>query len=147
MYLQLAKEDEMIDIENMKSDELFALAKQKEADERKWIEEENKGKIAELREERKQMLLRHKKEVNGINAKIKALGGRVPVSSAVAKGGTSATVAIVELLETGELDTKTLREKLDEMGVSVRNIGQTLAYLKKNGKVTSVARGIYRKSD
>ena len=137
----------MMDIENMTADELFALAKQKEADERKWIEEKNKGKITELREERKQMLLRHKKEVNEINVKIKALGGRVPVSSAVAKGGTGATAAIVELLEVGELDTKTLREKLDEMGVSVKNIGQTLAYLKKNGKVASVARGIYRKSD
>ena len=137
----------MMDIENMTADELFALAKQKEADERKWIEEENKGKIAELREVRKQILLRHKKEVSEINAKIKALGGRVPVSSAVAKGSTGATAAIVELLEAGELDTKTLREKLDEMGVSVKNIGQTLAYLKKNGKVASVARGIYRKSD
>ena len=133
-----------MDINNMTADELFALAKQKEADERKWIEEENKGQIAELREKRKQMLLRYKKEVNEINAKIKTLGGRVPVSSTVAKG---ATAAIVELLEAGELDTKKLREKLDEMGVSVKNIGQTLAYLKKNGKVASVARGIYRKPD
>ena len=133
-----------MDTNNMTADELFALAKQKEADERKWIEEENKGQIAELREKRKQMLLRYKKEVNEINAKIKTLGGRVPVSSTVAKG---ATAAIVELLEAGELDTKKLREKLDEMGVSVKNIGQTLAYLKKNGKVASVARGIYRKPD
>ena len=132
---------------DMTSEELFTLAKQKQADERKWIEEENKGKIAELREERKQILLRHKKEVTEINKRIKELGGSVPFSSAVAKGGTGATAAIVEILEAGELDTKTLRQKLDEMGVSVKNIGQTLAYLKKNGKVASVARGIYKKAD
>ena len=136
-----------MDYENMTADELYALAKQKEADEKKWFAEENKAKIASLREERKQMLNRHKKEVNEINAKIKQLGGRVPVSSAVAKGATGATAAIVEILEAGELDTKTLREKLDEMGVSVKNIGQTLAYLKKNGKLASVARGIYKKAD
>ena len=135
------------DLNNMTVDELYALAKKKESDEKKWIAEENKQKIADLRGERKQMLLRHKREVNEINAKIKQLGGSVPVSSAVAKGGTSATAAIVELLEAGELDTKTLREKLDEQGVSVKNIGQTLAYLKKNGKIASVARGIYKKAD
>ena len=137
----------MMDTEKMTSEELFELAKKKQADERKWIEEENKGKIAELREERKQILLRHKKEINEVNAKIKSLGGRVPVSSAVAKGATGATAAIVEILEAGELDTKTLRERLDEQGVSVKNIGQTLSYLKKNGKIASVARGIYKKSD
>ena len=136
-----------MDTEKMTSEELFELAKKKQADERKWIEEENKGKIAELREERKQILLRHKKEINEVNAKIKSLGGRVPVSSAVAKGATGATAAIVEILEAGELDTKTLRERLDEQGVSVKNIGQTLSYLKKNGKIASVARGIYKKSD
>ena len=136
----------MMDTEKMTSEELFELAKKKQ-DERKWIEEENKGKIAELREERKQILLRHKKEINEVNAKIKSLGGRVPVSSAVAKGATGATAAIVEILEAGELDTKTLRERLDEQGVSVKNIGQTLSYLKKNGKIASVARGIYKKSD
>ena len=134
-----------MDLNNMTADDLYKLAKQREADERKWIAEENKQKIADLREERKQMVLRHKKEINEVNSRIKSLGGRVPVSSAAAKGGAGATAAIVEILEAGELDTKTLREKLDEMGVSVKNIGQTLNYLKRNGEVASVARGIYKK--
>jgi hypothetical protein len=135
-----------MDFNNMTADELYALAKQKEADEKKWIAEENKQKISDLREERKQLLLRHKKEVNEVNARIKALGGRVPVSSAASKGGAGATAAIVELLEAGELDKKAIREKLDAIGVSVGNLGQTLAYLKKNGKVASVARGVYKKA-
>lgn len=134
-----------VDLNNLTAEELYALAKQKEADERKWFEEENKARIAELREERKQMLIRHKKEVNEINARIKELGGRVPVSSAAAKGATSATAAIVEILEAGELDTRTIREKLDELGISVQSLGQTLSYLKRNGQVASVARGIYKK--
>ena len=134
-------------LEKMSSEELYALAKQKEEEERKRYEEENKAKLAALSEERKQMLLRHKQEIKEINARIKALGGRVPVSSAAAKGATSATAAIVELLEAGELDTRTIREKLDELGISVKSLGQTLSYLKRNGKVASVARGIYKKPD
>ena len=135
------------DLNKMTSEELFILAEKKKSDEEKWFAEENKAKVAELRDERKQMLIKHKKEVAEINAKIKKLGGSVPISSAVAKGATGATAAIVELLEAGELDTKTLRERLDEQGVSVKNIGQTLSYLKKNGKIASVARGIYKKAD
>ena len=49
--------------------------------------------------------------------------------------------------EVGEMDTTTIREKLDAIGVSVSNLGQSLAYLKKNGKVSSVSRGVYKKSE
>jgi hypothetical protein len=136
-----------VDLNSLTAEELYALAKQKEADERKKFEEENKARIAELREERKQLLIRHKKEVDEINARIKELGGRVPVSSAAAKGAASATAAIVEILEAGELDTRTIREKLDELGISVQSLGQTLSYLKRNGQVASVARGIYKKAE
>jgi Pyruvate/2-oxoacid:ferredoxin oxidoreductase gamma subunit len=135
------------ELKKLSSDELYALAKQKEEDERKWFEEENKAKIAELRQQRKEMLQRHKKEISEINKQIKSLGGRVPVSSAAVQGATSATAAIVEILEAGELDTKTIREKLDELGVGVKSLGQTLAYLKKNGQIASVARGIYKKAE
>ena len=137
----------MMDFKNMTADEIFALAEQKQADERKWFEQENKAKVAELREERKQLLLRHKKEINEVNAKIKALGGKVAGATTTGKGRTGVSAAVVELLDAGEMDTNTLRKNLDEMGVSVKNIGQTLAYLKKKGKVASVARGIYKKCD
>ena len=137
-----------MDFKNMSADELFALANQKQADEKKWIEEENKGKIAELKDERKQILLRHKKEINEVNAKIKSLGGKVAGATTTGKGRTGVSAAIMGLLEDVEnMDTKTLRERLDEMGVSVGNLGQSLAYLKKNGKVDSVGRGVYKKAD
>ena len=53
-----------MDIRKMSADELFSLAKQKQSDEKKWLAEENKGKIAEIREERRQIMLRQKKEIN-----------------------------------------------------------------------------------
>ncbi len=137
-----------MDFNNMTADDLYKLAKQREVDERKWIAEENKQKIAELREERKQLQARHKKEINEVNSRIRALGGKVAGTSTTGKGRTGISAAIVELLdEVGELDTTAIREKLDSIGVSVGNLGQTLAYLKKNGKVDSVSRGVYKKSE
>lgn len=137
-----------MDLNNMSADDLYKLAKQREIDERKWIAEENKQKIADLREERKQLQIRHKKEINEVNSRIIALGGKVPGTSATGKGRTGISAAIVELLdEVGELDTTAIREKLNAIGVSVGNLGQTLAYLKKSGKVASVSRGVYKKPD
>lgn len=136
-----------MDFNNMTADDLYKLAKQREIDERKWVAEKNKQKISELREERKQLQARHKKEINEVNSRILALGGKVAGTSTTGKGRTGISAAIVELLdEVGELDTTAIREKLNAIGVSVGNLGQTLAYLKKNGKVDSVSRGVYKKA-
>ena len=135
------------DYNSMTADELYKLAKQREIEERKKIAQENQQKIADLREERRQLQLRHKKEINEVNARIKALGGRVSGAATAGKGRTGASSAIVEILDAGEMDTKAIREKLEAIGISVSNLGQTLAYLKRNGRVASVARGIYSKVD
>jgi len=149
------------DYNNMTAEELYKLAKQREVEEQKKVVEENQQKIADLREERRQLQLqhnkeireetrklkvRHKSELKDVNARIMALGGRVSGASTGGKGRTGASAAIVEILEAGEMDTKAIREKLEAIGVSVGNLGQTLAYLKRNGRVASVARGIYKKA-
>ena len=137
----------MMDFKNMTADAIFALAEQKQADERKWIEEENKQKIAEVRAERSQIILRQKKELNEINKRITALGGKVAGATTTGKGRTGVSAAIMGLLEDVEnMDTKTIKEKLEAVGVSVGNLGQSLAYLKKGGKVESVERGVYKKA-
>ena len=149
------------DYNNMTAEELYNLAKQREIEEQKKVMQENQEKIAELREERRelqlkhnkeireeirQLKIRHKNELKDVNARIKAFGGRVSGASTTGKGRTGASAAIVDILEAGKMDTKAIREKLEAIGVSVGNLGQTLAYLKRNGRVTSVARGIYKKA-
>ncbi len=137
-----------MDMNKMTSEELFALANQKQSDEKKWIAEENKGKIAEVRAERKAILLRQKNEINEINKRITALGGKVSGATTTGKGGAGISAVIMGLLDEVEhMDTKAIREKLETLGVSVSNLGQSLAYLKKGGKVESVERGIYKKAD
>ena len=136
------------DFQNMTADEIFALAEQKQAEERKWIEAENKAKIADLREERKQLLLQHKKEINEVNAEITALGGKVAGATTTGQGRTGASAAIMGLLEEVEhMDTKAIKEKLEALGVSIGNLGQSLAYLKGKGRISSVERGVYKKAD
>ncbi len=147
------------DYNKMTAEELYNLAKQREIEEQTKVMQENQQKIAELREERRQLQLKHNKEIReeirqlknkhknelkDVNARIKAFGGRV--SGALAKGRTGASAAIVEILDAGEMDTKAIREKLEAIGISVGNLGQTLAYLKRNGRVASVARGTYKKA-
>ena len=149
------------DYNNMTAEDLYNLAKQREIEEQKKVMQENQQIIAELREERRQLQLkhnkeireetrqlkiRHKNELKDVNARIKSLGGRVSGASATGKGRTGASAAIVEILDAGEMDTKAIREKLEAIGISVGNLGQTLAYLKRNGRVASVARGIYKKA-
>ena len=148
------------DYNNMTAEELYNLAKQREIEEQKKVIQENQKKIAELREERRQLQLKHNKEIReevrqlknkhknelkDVNARINAFGGRVSGASAGGKGRTGASAAIVDILEAGEMDTTVIREKLEAIGISVGNLGQTLAYLKRNGRVASVARGIYKK--
>lgn len=149
------------DYKNMTAEELYNLAKQREVEEQKKVMQEHQQKIAELREERRllqlkhnkeireeirQLKIRHKRELKDVNARIKAFGGRVSGASTAVKGRTGASAAIVDILNAGEMDTKAIREKLEALGVSVSNLGQTLAYLKRNGRVASVARGIYKKA-
>ncbi len=135
-----------MDYEKMSAEELFSLAKKKQSDEKKWIAEENKGKIAEVRAERKAILLRQKNEINEINKRITALGGKVAGATSTGKGRTGVSAAIMGLLEDVEhMDTKAIREKLEALGVSVGNLGQSLSYLKGKGHISSVERGVYKK--
>ena len=42
-----------------------------------------------------------------------------------------------------KISTKDIKEQLEARGVVANNLAQTLAYLKRQGKVTSPARSIY----
>jgi hypothetical protein len=130
------------DLQKMSAEELYALAQKKEKEEEAKQKEALKTKIAELREQKKALMSKHKKELAAIDAEIRALGGR----SGVRKGRqTGASAAILELLgKNGEMDTKSIRSKLESQGVAISNLGQTMAYLKRNGKVKSTGRGVYK---
>lgn len=130
------------DLSKLSAQQLYDLAQRKEREEMEKGKEANKAKVAELRAKRRELLAKHKKELSDIDRKIRAITGRKVSSGKGRAGGTSA--AIVKLLKSGEMDTKAIRTKLEAGGIKAGNLAQTLAYLKRVGKIASTGRGRYK---
>ena len=127
---------------DLSSAELYELAKKKEQEERKKAQEANKEKIKALRAQRKKIEKEYEKELKKIDAEIASLGGRVSTSKS---GRVNITDAVISVLESkGEISSKELKAELQNMGLGVDNLMQTLAYLKGKERIVSPARAVYR---
>jgi hypothetical protein len=133
------------DITSLTSEELFELAKQREHEEWEQEKEAMRAHLAELRAEKKKMLARHKRELADLDVQIAAAGGRTRGGTGGKKGAqTGISSAVMEVLAGAKkADTKMIREQLEAQGINTTNLGQTLAYLKRTGRVKSVGRGVY----
>lgn len=133
-------------IKNLSSDELFELARQREQEEYEQEREARRAQLAELRAERKKILARHKRELAEIDAQIRDSGGRTRGGSRQGSQ-TGISAAVLEILAAEKkADTKHIRATLEASGINTTNLGQTLAYLKRTGKVKSPSRGMYAKA-
>jgi hypothetical protein len=132
------------DISKLTAQQLYDLALRKEREEQEKGREAAKAKVAELKVKKRELLAKHKKELSELERKITALTGRKSSTRKAGgrAGGTSA--AIVKLLKSGEMDTKGIRAKLEANGHKVGNLAQTLAYLKRVGRIASTGRGRYK---
>ncbi len=130
-------------IKELSSEELFELAKQKKEEEQRQQEEARKEKLKELRAQRRALLARHRRELAAIDNEIARMQGKGSVRKG--RGGRgSATEAVVEIIsKAGRITTTELKKQLSEKGVTVGNLPQTLAYLKRQGRITSPARATY----
>ncbi len=127
-------------VEELSSEELFALAKQKEAEERERQKEALRAELDKLRAEKKEMLARHRKEVAAIDARIRKLGGRTGGRT----GGGNVSAGILDILsDKKQHSTKDIQAQLQKRGIVANNLAQTLAYLKRQKKVKSPKRSIY----
>ena len=130
-------------VTNLSSEELYALAKEREEQEEAEAREAVKEHIDGLRQQRREMVARHRKELAAVDAEIRSLGGRAPRSRRRA-GGPSVTDQVLEIVTSAKkISTKEIKAELDNRGVVANNLAQTLAYLKRQGKVKSPARSIY----
>jgi hypothetical protein len=56
----------------------------------------------------------------------------------------SVTERVMQIVvNAGEISTKDIKAELENEGLNVSNLSQTLAYLKRQGRVASPARSIY----
>jgi hypothetical protein len=138
--MQMARKD----INNLSAEELYELARQREQEEYEQEKEERRAQLAELRAERKKMLARHKREIAEIDEQIQALGGRSRNRAAKQGSQTGISSMVLEILAAEKkTDTKHIRAALEASGIDTTNLGQTLAYLKRTGRIKSAGRGVY----
>lgn len=140
-------------LDELSAEELYALARQRQQEEEQEKIEAFRERRNELKAERREMLLRHRRELAQIDKEIEEMGGGVVRRQRASKGPRtsdgdgSATIsqALCDIVaQGGEMDTQTIRVQAETQGVDTRNLSQTLAYLKRQGRLESPRRGVYR---
>jgi hypothetical protein len=131
-------------ISELSSDELYRLAQKREEQEAAEAKEAARAQIEELRSARREMMARHRKELAAIDAEIRALGGRSGRGKRRASSPGNVTGQVLDIVSKAKkISTKEIKAELESRGITANNLPQTLAYLKRQGKVTSPARSIY----
>jgi predicted DCC family thiol-disulfide oxidoreductase YuxK len=129
-------------LETMTADELYALAQQREQEEQEQQKAENRRKIDELRARKKELSSQYKKDLAAIETEIEALSGR---SRARSRSGVNLTDRVYKIVaDNKEIATRDIKAELERQGVQATNLSQTLAYLKRQGRVISPSRSIYQ---
>jgi len=131
-------------LSDLSADELYELARQREEQEAAAAQEAAREQIDALRQQRREIVARHKKELSAIDAEIRKLGGRTGPGRRRASAGVSVSDQVLEIVsKSKKVSTKEIKAELENRGVVANNLAQTLAYLKRQGKVKSPARSIY----
>ncbi|WP_419604011.1 hypothetical protein [Thiolapillus sp.] len=124
--------------------ELYKLAQKREQEELQKSLEANKEKLIALRTKRRELVAKQKKELRKLDAEISRLSGKKTARKG-RKAGTSVTEKVVAIIaKAGKISTTDLKAELKKKGVATGNLLQTLAYLKRQGRVVSPARTIYQ---
>ena len=136
----------MSDIANLSAEELFELAKKKQAEEIEQKREAAKAEIDALRQKRRDLVAQHKKDLAKIDSELSSLTGRKAskVGARASRGSNISNIVLEILGSGGQLSTKDLQAALDDRGIPAPNLAQTLAYLKKKGSISSPARSVYQ---
>ena len=137
------------DPESMDASTLFRMAKQQEANEARRKDEQRKEDIRRLREERKRILKRQQSECAALDREITKLERQrnrllYPARTVRHHRIRGMSRKVVDLLqEQGQLSTDELRSQLQALDLNTKNLGQTLNYLKRTGRIALVRRGVY----
>lgn len=135
-------------IEQMSSEELFQLAKSRQMEEAKSAREELKSELDALRKERRELVSQHKKDISQIDDKIEKIRSKMSPNantlSAPRNPSTNISAAVLNTLKVHQqMSTKALQAELANNGIVASNLSQTLAYLKRQGKINSPERAVY----
>lgn len=130
-------------LEELSSEELYQIAREREEQERMQEEESRREQVQALREERRALVAHHRSELAALDRQIRALGGRAAGGRGGRSGGNLSQVVLNAVAEAGQISTSDLRAQLEAAGANVKNLSQTLAYLKRTGRLKTKGRGVY----
>ena len=134
-------------LSGLSSDELYELAREREEQEAAEAKEAAREQIQALRAKRREILTRHRKELAAVDAEIRDLGGRTGGGRRRGGNGASVTDQVLEIVgSVKKISTKEIKAELENRGIVANNLAQTLAYLKRQGKVNSPSRSIYTRA-
>ena len=130
-------------LDDLSAAELFELAQRRQQEEKDRQREALKEQVEGLRAKRRDAMARHKKELAAIDAEIRALsGGGRP---ARARGKVNVSQKVMDIIGgKGTASTTDIKKALDDEGVAAGNLSQTLAYLKRMGRIVSAGRANYK---
>lgn len=151
-------------IETLSAQELYELAKRREQEEWERSRTDRQREIKALRAERRSLLNSHRKamrqlqqaqnaELASLDSRIADLTGRAPRRRV--KSGNSGnnhrspkgqqTETILKIInQVGETTARAVKAEAEALGLVFSNVHQTLGYLKRQGKIEQIGRGIYR---
>ena len=141
-----------VDLSELDAETLYRLAREKEQEEERARVEANKERIKELKAERKALLQRQAEELQELDAELQELTGTKPSKTVGIKkekrlrvlSSDTISARLVEMIQVaGEMHTQDIRTQADDQGIPVKNLSQTLAYLKRTGRLDSPRRGVY----
>lgn len=132
-------------IDELSAKELYKLAEKREKQEQEKKLAENRAKIEQLKNQKKALIASHRKEIAAIDRQLKKLTGSTAANKpGGVKTSGATTEIIINLLSTHKtMTTAQIRSALQDGGLSINNLSQTLAYLKRTHRVTSPARSTY----
>lgn len=136
------------DIQELSSEELYALARKREKEEAEREEKKLVKQREALKAKRKELLAEQRKELAELDREIQKLGGtvrrRAPAKARRERGGATIVDQLCAIVATQpEMAVSEIREKAEEAGIETQNLSQTLAYLKRQGRLGSPRRGVY----
>ncbi len=131
-------------IEALSAQELYELAKRREQEEFEKEREGVKAQIEELRAQRRELVAQHKKEIGAVDKEIRALKRSIGVGGRSSRSSGNISQAVLDVLgQSGQATTKEIRAALEQSGIDCANLGQCLAYLKRNGRIAAPERATY----
>ena len=130
-------------IDKLSSDELYELARSREQQELDEAREAAQARVEELREKRKAITAKYRKDVAAIDREIAKLGGRRPTRRRRARRGDASQAILAAIGKAGKISSADLRSALEAQGADVSNLAQRLNYLKRQGQIVSPSRAVY----